>query len=285
MFSLFFSLMAFAAPTLTEGFTFSLDLEKKSALGRLVSIQEFELVQDVDTEVLDSQKVKTKTMQRFKAKWIPSEKNDERSLSVKYLDFQLFSKMNVPGFGHFENKQDLIKFLKNQELIYSWKKEDIKGVNGVSALRERVLDSSKDPIEKTTLGRLLQEDLMKNNAGMFLQSSYCLGEMEKKVPGDKWDSEQKNVGSVLKFQCKFLGWGQWKKQNVAKFELSISSQKQEISMPTGKKQTVETEGAGEVFWVAESGETLSRIRQKIRIFSEKGAVTQSDVVTETHHYP
>jgi hypothetical protein len=285
MIFLLLSLLAYSAPLLDNGFSISIDPEKKNGLAKLIVLKEFELFQNVDTEILDDQKVKTNTKQRFKAKWLPENKKQESALSVKFLEFQLFSKMHVPGFGAFENKQDLVKQMKNQELIYTWIKDEIVSVKGVSALREKILDSSKDPIEKATLGRLLQEDLMKNNGNMFRQDAYCLNGIDKKVPGDQWNSVLKNLDSKINLQCKFLGWGEWKKKSVAKIEVTIPSQKNEISSSSGKKQTMEIEGTGEIFLLLDTGETFIRIKQKVRVTSEKGSINQSDVLAESHFYP
>ncbi len=274
-----FSWLVSAAPLLGPGVSFTLDPEKKEPLSKFEELKEFELNQVVRLESLEDQKVTTYTQQRLSGSWKKSEE-----LVVSFLDFVIQSKMKVPGFGPFENKQDLKKQVQQHVLTYRWKGKEIQSISGVKELREKVLNANANSVEKATLGRVLQEDLMKGNASMFLQRQYCLEDSVGKKIGESWKSKRTEGSTVLELQCKFLGWGKWKDELVAKLEVKIPLQKNAVVQSTGKKQTIENEGEGEVYWVPSKKETLSSIRQKIRILGDKGSVSYSSVVTDTHHY-
>lgn len=277
---LIWSFIAISAPILGTGTSIALDAEKKEPLGKFEELKKFEMEQVVRLESLEDQKVTTYTRQKFSGHW-----QKEEELTVKYLDFAIESKMTVPGFGPFENKQNLKKQVQNQSLNYQWKGKEIQNISGVKELREKVLGANSNPVEKATLGRILQEDLMKSNANMFLQSQYCFDSAKGKKVGDSWKMKRSDGGVILEFECKFLGWGTWKKEPVAKLEVKIPLQKNSVVQGTGKKQTIENEGTGEIFWVPSTRETFSKIQQKIRILGDAGSVSYSNVVTETHHYP
>ncbi len=279
-FLLLFAAVANAAPSFEVGFSPSWNAEKKEALVKFPELQEFELSQRVELETLEDQKVETLTRQKFQGKW-----EKDRSLKVKYLEFFIQSKLNVPGFGPFENKQDLGKHVKNQELHFFWKNEEVSEVKGVKELREKILNANSNPVDKATLGRILQEDLVKKNVAMFLQNKDCLSGISGKKPSEEWTSRGVGEGANLEMKCKFSSWGEWKKQSVAKIEVTIPLQKNKISLTTGKNQTVENEGSGEIIFDPKSGESFFRLRQKMRVLGDKGSVSYSAVVTENHHYP
>lgn len=274
-----FSCFISAAPLLVPNSSVSLDPEKKEPLPKFEELKEFEVNQVVRLESLEDQKVTTFTQQRLSGSW---KQKDE--LVVSFLDFVIESKMTVPGFGPFNNKQDLKKQVQQHSLTYRWKGKEIQSVSGVKELREKVLNANSNSVEKATLGRVLQEDLMKGNASMFLQWQYCLEDSVGKKIGESWKAKRTEGSTILELQCKFLGWGKWKDELVAKLEVKIPLQKNAVVQSTGKKQTIENEGDGEVYWVPSKKETLSSIRQKVRILGDKGSVSYSSVVTDTHHY-
>lgn len=137
-----------------------------------------------------------------------------------------------------------------------------KKVEGLAAAREAALGQVKGQIARNTITGLLDESVLLRTSSSAATGG-CLGGLDGKKIGDKWDFTLNDQGARLEYACEFKGWAESGGQKIAVIAVTLKKSRQTRQQPNGTEGIAETSGSGHVYFVPGTQESLMNLDTEV----------------------
>lgn len=211
------------------------------------------------------------TEQRMRIRKLPAEPKKENvpavpeRLELTFEKLATTSTVAVAGLPQpFVTRSDLGAFLGSKPILITGDGSSRK-VEGLAELRAKAMQDVKDPIARSTLLGLLNEEVLLRTGESSGTGASCLSAFEKKAPGDKWAFSREEQGVKLEYDCEFEGWAEAKGKALAVIKLVNRKSRQRRQQPNGVPGMAETEGSGVMIVEPVSGESLVKMDTSITV--------------------
>jgi hypothetical protein len=209
------------------------------------------------------------TEQRMKMKKVPDDPAAPKTgpgskLELTFEKLVTTSTVTVAGMPKpFVTKNDLGAFLTSRPLTVTTDDKGARKVEGLAEIRAKASQEVKDPIARSTLLGLLNEDILLKAGAAVSSDSSCLGAFAGKKPGEKWAFAREEQGVKLEYECEFEGWANVKGKKAALIKITSKKNRVKRQQPNGVPGMAETEGQGTLYVEPGSGESLLRMETSI----------------------
>ncbi|RZA07015.1 MAG: hypothetical protein EOP11_08855 [Proteobacteria bacterium] len=248
-----------AAPALDPGVKYAVTDKKKAAeapQGLKNYLLENAIIYESFAGAAKEPTMSNETHQKIRVTRLP-EKDGVARTEMLYQKFTSLSRVALPGaLKPYENRQDLGAYLFDKPLVMSQRGNEPPAFENLSAFREGLEKTVRDPIARQGLKANFSDDALKAAALTASPLHLCLEGFAGKAPGSKWELDREIDGAKLKFKCEFLGWGDAGGKPVEVVAFSLPKQKNTRLQPSGVPGEVETSGTGTVVAEPKSGEIL-----------------------------